>query len=222
MVDQILLYLSKIKQGLPILPVHIQILDPYEQETVKNLIKSFYTKYYNTSQQRNLILGINPGRNGAGETGIPFTDSKRLRANCFIDNPFRSYETSSEFVYRMIEAYGGVKEFYSNFFISSVSPIGFVKENKNYNYYDDTQFALNLTNYVKQQMSHLLDLPLSTNSVICLGEGKNFKYLWTWNEKFNWFKKIIPLPHPRYIMQYKRKQVDFYINKYLEVFKQLE
>ena len=40
----------------------------------------------------------------------------------------------------------------------------------------------------------------------------------TTNEEHRFFNKIIPLAHPRYIMQYKRKLVDEYIDDYLGKF----
>jgi hypothetical protein len=87
-------------------------------------------------------LGINPGRFGAGVTGIPFTDTKRLEEKCWLTiEGLTTYEPSSVFVYDVIEAYGGVEKFYSDYYISSVCPLGFVKFNEkgkeiNYNYYD--------------------------------------------------------------------------------------
>ena len=45
---------------------------------------------------------------------------------------------------------------------------------------------------------------------------KNFKYLSALNNKHHFFKTIVPLSHPRFIMQYRRKQkkefIDLYIN----------
>ncbi|MBK9960964.1 MAG: DUF4918 family protein [Saprospiraceae bacterium] len=37
------------------------------------------------------------------------------------------------------------------------------------------------------------------------------------NEKHHWFKEIQALPHPRFIMQYKRKYKLAYIQKYLDM-----
>lgn len=50
----------------------------------------------------------------------------------------------------------------------------------------------------------------------CLGTGKNFKFILDLNRKYEWFDKIVPLEHPRYIMQYKSKQKHLYIAKYIE------
>jgi hypothetical protein len=49
-----------------------------------------------------------------------------------------------------------------------------------------------------------------------IGGEKNFKYLVSLNERFKWFEKIIPLAHPRFIMQYRRKQKQQFIQQYLQ------
>ncbi len=41
-------------------------------------------KYYHDFNQRKFMIGINPGRHGAGVTGVPFTDTKRLESVCGI------------------------------------------------------------------------------------------------------------------------------------------
>lgn len=116
----------------------------------------------------------------------------------------------------MIDAFGGSNLFYGKYFIGSVSPIGFIKEGKNYNYYDESILEKVLAPYIVYQMTRLLELKLKTKKIICLGEGKNFKFLSALNDKHKWFDEIIPLAHPRFIMQYKRKQMDAYIDQYIK------
>ena len=48
---------------------------------------------------------------------------------------------------------------------------------------------------------------------ILLGK-RNADYFFPINEEHKFFKKITVLEHPRYIMQYKLKQIDSYIHKY--------
>jgi len=38
-------------------------------------------------------------------------------------------------------------------------------------------------------------------------------------KKHKFFEKIIPLPHPRFIMQYRRKQAADYIQSYVDTLK---
>ena len=114
------------------LPENVQVMNPYEHADgeVQKVIHSFYGKYYNDTLKRGLILGINPGRFGAGITGIPFTDSYRLQEYCNINFPLDTRETSSQFIYDVIAAYGGARRFYSDWFIGAVSPLGFIHKNK--------------------------------------------------------------------------------------------
>ena len=61
-----------------------------------------------------------------------------------------------------------------------------------------------------------LDFGIERDCCFCLGTGKNFKFLVRLNNELQLFGKIIPLEHPRFIMQYKSKKKQFYINRYLE------
>jgi hypothetical protein len=216
--EKLLEYIKGFEHQLPELPDGILPLLPYNQEEVSELAKQFYNKFYSNNNTRSLILGINPGRLGAGSTGIPFTDAKRLFEDCGIQNQLKSYEPSSVFIYKMIEAYGGVELFYSDFFISSTSPIGFVKNGKNYNYYDEKNLLTRLKPYMLFQLERLLNLDLKRNKVFCLGEGKNYQFLNEMNKSKQWFGEIQPLPHPRFIVQYKSKELDAYIDRYLQAF----
>ena len=49
----------------------------------------------------------------------------------------------------------------------------------------------------------------------CIDSGKNYEFLLKINKEHNFFKKIIPLEHPRFIMQYNLKNKDLYLKKYL-------
>jgi hypothetical protein len=216
---------SKLEFRKP-LPKGIQIMNPFkENSNVLPVSEKFYNKFYNDSRERYLILGINPGRHGAGVTGIPFTDTIRLENYCGIKIPeLHSYETSSEFIYKMIEAYGGVKNFYSVNYINAVCPLGFTKTNKknrrvNYNYYDDKELTNTVYDFIVESIKEQLSFGLNTGICYCLGTGKNYNFLISLNEKENLFEEIIPLEHPRFIMQYKRKQVNKYIDKYLKSLK---
>ena len=53
------------------------------------------------------------------------------------------------------------------------------------------------------------------NSIYCIGSGENYEFLKKINEKYCFFDKIIPLEHPRFIMQYNSKNKEYYLNKYL-------
>lgn len=213
--DQILSFL----QGLKItatLPAGVVVLNPYKDKGVYALCEQFYNKYYSDNNARQLILGINPGRHGAGVTGIPFTDPIKLEKYCQIPNTLsKKPELSADFIYEMISSFGGPERFYGKFHFSAVSPLGFVKDGKNLNYYDIRELAACLRPFIIKTLKKTLTFGIDTSVCYCLGEGENFKFLSRLNEEYRFFDKIIPLAHPRFIMQYRRKTMGEYVDQYL-------
>ena len=207
------------------LPKGFEVMNPYQNQKTALVSDSFYKKFYCDHNLRHLILGINPGRHGAGVTGIPFTDSKRLQSCCAIDpQGLKTHEPSSVFIYRLIEEFGGAKQFYAKFYFNSPSPLGFLRHNSlgnlvNANYYDSPALIAATENFINTCMNKLLQMPLHKDKVWCLGIGKNYQMLRKMNNKYNWFKQLIPLEHPRFIMQYKSKQIDKYIRKFIQELK---
>jgi hypothetical protein len=65
-------------------------------------------------------------------------------------------------------------------------------------------------------ITRLVELGMNRNVCYCIGEGKNFAFLSELNNKHQWFDRVVPLPHPRFIMQYRRKQLDTYIRQYTD------
>ncbi len=121
-------------------PTGIDLLLPFTNNEARSIAKKFYEKFYDDINDRTFIIGINPGRFGAGITGISFTDPVRLQNDCGIENDFpKKAELSSIFVYEIIKAFGGVKTFYDKFFMTAICPIGFTSNQKNINYYDNKE-----------------------------------------------------------------------------------
>jgi hypothetical protein len=204
------------------LPKGISVMNPFRNNPeVMTIVSLFYKKFYSDSRKRHLILGINPGRFGAGITGIPFTDTIRLKEKCGLEIPgLKSFETSSVFIYEMIEKYGGPEKFYSDFYISSVSPLGFTSAGKrgkeiNYNYYDSRQLTEAIMEFAVSSLREQLAFGIMTDVCFCLGTGKNYRFLSQLNDKLHVFERIEPLEHPRFIMQYRSKEKDSYINSYV-------
>jgi len=217
--EQVLKFYKELKIGSP-LPPGIEVLNPYREEEAFEVCRIFYGKFYNDNRKRYLIIGINPGRYGAGITGIPFTDPIKLETSFGIQNNFaKKPELSADFIHKMIEAFGGPEKFFSKFFINSVSPLGFIREGKNLNYYDIPSLKKALEPFIRDSIKAVLDLGIHRNVAFCLGEGENYKYLQMINEKEKFFKQIIPLAHPRFIMQYKRKHLPHYLEDYLQKLK---
>jgi hypothetical protein len=201
------------------LPKGVEVLNPYQDSTAFDLCARFYRKYYSDNQQRVAILGINPGRFGGGITGIPFTDPVKLETICGIPNPLqKKVELSADYIHAMIKAYGGLEKFYRRYFFNSVSPLGFTEGGKNLNYYDTPALQKSLEPFILKSLREIITLGISTKKAFCLGEGTNYKYLSKLNGREKLFDEIIPLPHPRFIMQYKRKFVAEYIDGYLRRF----
>jgi hypothetical protein len=200
------------------LPNDIEWLYPQRDPVVMDIVARFFHKFYEDRNERRLFLGINPGRFGAGITGVNFTAARQLKDYCLIDHPFKNgTELSAEFIYDMIEAYGGVSAFYGQFFIGSVCPLGFVQHGKNLNYYDDKELLKMIEPFIVENINKLVDFKVDRTACYCIGGEKNFKYLQRINEQNKWFEKIIALPHPRFIMQYRRKQKQQFIQQYLQL-----
>ena len=207
------------------LPVGINLMNPFKENEESLIVSShFYQKYYNDSFPRHLIMGINPGRFGAGVTGIPFTDTKHLKNECGLEYFGKeTHEPSSVFVYEVIEAYGGVKKFYQDFYINSVSPLGFTisdqkGKEKNYNYYDSKELTYAVYPFMVESIKRQLAFGFKTDICFCFGTGQNEKFLRLLNDTYGFFQTIIALEHPRFIMQYKSKLKLFYIDKYINAF----
>lgn len=217
MAAALLQHFEQLVDNLPTIADDVQWLLPLRELPESDRVnRAFLEKFYADHQPRTLILGINPGRFGAGVTNVAFTDPVRLEQDCGIENAFpKREELSAQFIYRVIHAFGGVEKFYGQFFINSVVPFGFVKNGKNYNYYDDRSLQDSMEPFIKFHLSRLLDLGMNRKICYCLGEGKNFKYLSKLNEREGYFEEVVPLSHPRFVMQYRRKRLDEYLEKYL-------
>lgn len=199
------------------LPAGVEVLNPYRHAEALHLCKIFYTTFYNDTQSRTMILGINPGRLGGGLTGIPFTDPLQLDQLGFSNSYAKKSELSASFIYRMIDAFGGPHLFYQKFYITSVSPLGFIRQGKNLNYYDVPALAKKLHTFIVDCLYRQLQWKVNRKIAFCIGEGENFKFLKKLNAENNFFEEIIPLAHPRFIMQYRLKKADEFISRYIEL-----
>ncbi|MFL5809911.1 MAG: uracil-DNA glycosylase family protein [Flavisolibacter sp.] len=200
------------------LPGNINWLFPQKDPAVMKVVSQFLHKYYHDNKPRKLMLGINPGRFGAGVTGVNFTAPKQLETYCSIEHHFKKQtELSAEFIYEMIEGYGGVSKFYDDFFIGSVCPLGFVQNGKNLNYYDDKLLLAAVEPFIIRNLQTLINMNIDGRICFSIGGEKNYKYLVSLNKRFGWFQNIVALPHPRFIMQYRRKQKEEFIQRYLEL-----
>ena len=57
---------------------------------------------------------------------------------------------------------------------------------------------------------------ISRERAYSVGKGKNVQFLEWINKKYQLFEEIIPLPHPRWVMQYRLKRKDEFIKEYVD------
>lgn len=195
-------------------------MNPFNQEIVRSTIRIFYKKFLDDTRPRRVLMGINPGRHGGGITGIPFTDTKRLSAVCGIEwSGPNSHEPSSEFFYTMACYHGGLTFFYERFFSFPVSPLGYLRQNRqgkwlNANYYDTPELLSAVRPFIVSSLNRLASWTIDRSVAFSLGQGPNHKILEELNRMHRWFDRIVALPHPRFIIQYKRKELTSYLDLY--------
>lgn len=218
--DNVLRFNSWLQKVRLHVPNGIEVLEPFRSEEVNRVASEFYRKYYSDHDPRCFIFGINPGRFGAGLTGIPFTDPVNLEQCCGIKNSFRMrHELSSIFIYEMINSLGGPAAFYKSFFITAVCPLGFTSSGRNLNYYDRPDLTEAISPFIQIATERQLKFGSMRDKAFVLGEGQNFKFISRLNERKGYFREIIPLPHPRWILQYRRKQKQEFIEAYAAAFR---
>ena len=210
------------------LPNGYKIINPFNRDNKKiifALTEKFYETYYNDNNKRRLIFGSSPVRCGTATSGVSFEDALHLKkeTGILIDN-FHVNNASSNFLYDVIDSYGGSKKFYSNFYMNFVFPLGIVKTNLkgndiNYNYYENKKLKEILYSSIVKFIKIQLSFGIDTSVCYCIGSGENFKFLTEINNKYNFFNEIIPLEHPRFIMQYNSKRKVEFQKKYLNALK---
>ncbi|KAB2809941.1 uracil-DNA glycosylase family protein [Phaeocystidibacter luteus] len=204
------------------LPAHIDVLNPYKEmsDSTYAALQEFYERYYSDERPRKLLMGINPGRLGAGLTGIPFTDTPALESIGIEMPEVNTTETSADFVWRVVEAYGGPEAFFGEWFIGGVSPLGFIQKNDkgnwvNFNYYDSPDVQKMLTPFIIEQIQIQKELVGGADKLVLFGTGKNLKAIGNLNKEHDWFVQIDALEHPRFVMQYRRKRIPEYLEKFV-------
>ena len=204
------------------LPEGIEVIYPFEDEETKRVMRLFFKKYYSDSKPRHILFGINPGRKGAGMTGVGFTDPVLMEEICGIVNSLeKTKELSASFVCEVVEAYGGPQKFYGDFLFATVLPFGLLKNGKNYNYYDDTKTLEYLKPLIYESVQKQMRFSGIKRTVATIGQGKNLAFLEKLNDDLQLFDSIEILPHPRWVMQYRRKEKERYIELYIEKLHQL-
>lgn len=204
----------------PRLPAGVRAMNPYLDPVARRYVRKYLDAFYDDARPRLLAFGINPGRFGSGITGVTFTDPVVLANVCGIANDLpRRRELSSVFIYEFIERFGGIHAFTQRCFLTAVAPLGFTRGGVNLNYYDVPALARACTHFIEDSVERHVAIGGRRDRAIVLGAGANLKFLARLNERHGWFERLVGLDHPRFIMQYRRKRVGEYLDRYVEAFR---
>lgn len=204
-------------------PEGFKVVNPFQTNAVviNQITESFYHNFYNDNHKRFMILGSSPARRGTAVTGVPFEDVAHLQEITGIHlDGVHINKASSNFLYDVIRNMGGPEKFYSKFYMNFVCPLGIVRitdkgTEVNCNYYENKKLQDSLYSFIEETILQQYSFNIERSICFCIGSGENFNFLEKMNYKHHLFDKIIPLEHPRFIMQYNSKNKDFYMTKYL-------
>ena len=127
-------------------------------------------------------------------------------------------ELSSEFIYKVVEKFGGAEIFFTKYFLTALYPLAIIKDGKNHNYYDSKELYEIMKPLLTESVREQIKFGAEKSFAVSLGK-KNAKYLEEINTELNYFREIKVVVHPRFIMQYRRKRLHEFISKYLETIK---
>lgn len=171
-------------------------------------IDAFCQLFYSDAVPRVMICGTNPGRFGAGMTGIPFLDYMSL-SQIIPGIDRQDSEKSASFFFQVVRRFG-VDLFFRTFYVSNFSSVGYLKDGKNLNYYDLPPAALAIVerNFLSEVEA------INPTHVISLGEAVQRSV-----------KKLLPasvdcslrLPHPSWVTTYRVNDMGRWVARYLEV-----
>ncbi|MEU8308927.1 uracil-DNA glycosylase family protein [Actinomadura sp. NPDC048955] len=210
------------------LPPGFKVINPFsgpQRERVREVTTAFYNKYYDDDEPRRLVLGSSPARRGTAVTGVPFEDAELLESDTGVDvDGYAVSQPAARFLYDVISRYGGRDKFYADFVMSFVCPLGLVRtkprgKEVNCNYYDNKQLLELLHPFLVGTLERQLAFGIDTSVCYCIGKGENFAFLSQLNEGQRFFRKIVPLAHPRFITQYSPDREEEFADKYLRAFR---
>lgn len=199
------------------LPRGFEVLHPYTRDEVRKVVHEMCTRFYAVGQTRVAVWGINPGRFGAGITGLSFTDPHALKHVLGIASILEGRrEISAEFIQGVIESYGGAERFFADVYLTALCPLGFVRNGVNINFYDDIKLQQRLTPGIVSWVKQQIGFGVRTDNTMVLGTGKLKQFFEKHVREQCGFQHVTYLEHPRYIMQYRRKERPKYVRLYVE------
>lgn len=199
------------------LPRGVEVLNPYLDPEVQRVVRAMVRRYYVAAPPRLSVWGINPGRFGAGLTGLSFTDPWAVAHQLALPTTLVGRrELSAEFISDVIDAYGGPSAFYHDVYLGAVSPLGYVENGINVNFYDTPELLEAVTPYAIACMKQQLACGLRTDVAVVLGSGKLKQAVERRINPHVGIQRIVYLEHPRFIMQYRRSQRSAYVDRYVD------
>lgn len=189
---------------------NITILRDFESN-MEN-IQKFCDKYYSNGVPFRVICGMNPGRLGAGKTGIPFIDFNSL-SKLLDDVSNEDSEKSAGFIFDVIEEFGR-ERFFDNFYLTNFCSVGFMKNGANYNFdcLPNQLLEIVKNNFYEEmevvKPKSVLSLSVSVQNSVC-----------TLLQNATILKER--LPHPSWVMTYRSKSADKWKGKYLSTMEKL-
>lgn len=206
----------------PALPAGVEVLNPYLEPEIRRVVRSMITKFYVDAPARLSVWGINPGRFGAGLTGLAFTDPWAVVHQLGITTSVAGRrEISAEFISDVIDAYGGPAEFYRDIYLGAVSPHGYVRDGVNMNFYDTPELRAAVVPYAVACMKKQIRAGLRTDVAVVLGSGALKQVVEREIRSAVGLDHVVYLEHPRFIMQYRRSQRVAYVDRYVNTFRSL-
>lgn len=109
----------------------ISILPGFKEQA--ELVRAYYKKFYSKPGRRIVFCGINPGRYGAGKTGVPFIDFDGI-SRLIPGYGRQDKERSAQFMLSIIDQYE-IGNFQDAVYLTNISWYGFLRNGKNLNYY---------------------------------------------------------------------------------------
>ncbi len=98
--------------------------------------------------------------------------------------------------------------------------MGFVKDGRNFNFYDHPALLRDIKPFLIRSIEAQLGFGARLGAAIVLGTGRIKQVFEDLNRECDFFKAVHAVEHPRFIMQYRRRRLGDYLRKYSEVFEQ--
>lgn len=222
--ESVLQFIAGLACRQPDVPAGFRMLNPFsgeQREQVTKVASVFYQTYYNDTHERRIILGSSPARLGSAVTGIPFEDAAFLQDATGIRTDRRcGNRASSDFLLDVIRQYGGRRKFYAAFYMNFVCPLGIASihasgREQNCNYYENKILQQALLPFILCSLQEQISFGVDTSVCYCIGSGENYRFLSRLNADYGFFKTIVPLPHPRFVMQYNARRKSEFMEIYL-------